>query len=101
MRHFLRHWRRMFKAISFLVLAAVWVGCKGTTYETKTASASELKKAHQRACGLQGDVIISMSKTLGEDCVARTARLNELVKTDEDCKAFFGDRKVQVSDVCD
>lgn len=101
MRHFLQHWRRMFKVASFLVLAALWVGCKGTTYETKTADQVALSRAHQRACGLQGDVLISMSKALGEDCVARMARLNELVKTDEDCKAYFGDRKVEVGNVCD
>ena len=101
MRHFLQHWRRVFKTISFLVLAALWVGCKGSNYDVKAADQVALSRAHQRACGLQGDVIISMSKTLGEDCVARTARLNDLVTTDEDCKAYFGDRKVQVSDVCD
>jgi len=92
---------RLWKIASFLALVALWVACKGTSYDTQTANDVELKRAHQKACGLQGDVVISMSKTLGEDCVARTARLNELVATDADCKAYFGDRKVQVSDVCD
>ena len=93
--------KRLFSIGSFLALYVAWVACTSAHYETKAADQVALSRAHQRACGLQGDVIISMSKTLGEDCVARTARLNELIQTDEDCKAYFGDRKVQVSDVCD
>lgn len=97
MKHLLKVW----KIASFLALLVCWVACKGTSYDAQAANDVELKRAHQKACGLQGDAVISMSKVLGEDCLARTARLNDLVATDADCKAYFGDRKVKVSDVCD
>lgn len=84
--------------ITFLVILA---GCENNYVNHPLSTEDQLRLANKRACGARGEVVISMSKMLNETCEQRTARLNELVKTDQDCKAYFGDKPVQVSDVCD
>lgn len=53
--------------------------------------------AHQRACVAKGENLISKDQMKGEPCEATALRLEALVRTDEDCKAFYGDAGITVS----
>jgi hypothetical protein len=98
MRHLIRHW---WKFIDFVFLVVLVAACQPKYVNTPVSTEDQLRLAHKRACSAKGEVQISLGKSLGEDCTQRTARLNELVKTDQDCKAYFGSKPVEVSSVCD
>lgn len=53
--------------------------------------------AHQRACVAKGENLIQKDQMKGEPCEATAMRLEALVQTDEDCRAFYGDAGITVS----
>ena len=52
--------------------------------------------AHQHACVAKGEVMISHGLMLGLHCPYIEAQLKDLVRSDEDCIAFYGDAGVAV-----
>lgn len=53
--------------------------------------------AHQRACQAKGEVLIEKDLMHDEPCSATALRLQALVSTDEDCRAYYGDAGISVS----
>lgn len=72
------------------VACAFAVGCPGERAADPTTSL----KNHQVACTAKGEAIVGMDLFQGEPCTSTELRLEALVKTDPDCRAYFGDASV-------
>lgn len=59
----------------------------------------QIATTHKRACVAKGEVIIEKDLMHDEPCTATAIRLANLVATDEDCQAYYGDASVTV-DLC-
>lgn len=82
------------------ILFGLLLACENNIANHPLSLQDQLLLANKRACAAKGEVEIDASKALNEDCTTLTARLNRLALSDQDCKAYFGDKPVQVQDVC-
>ncbi len=88
-----------FAFLCLLGLLASGCGGSNVVNPDEALKAAAVASAH-RACTAEARALKAMSLALGESCEVQAAKLDALVHTNQDCKAYFGDATITVHDVC-
>lgn len=83
-----------------VALALVLAACSPSP-APNSPDAVAVRQLAMRACVAKGEVQIAMDRLQAVDCAETTAKLQHLVREDQDCLVYFGDAGVAVKDICE